>query len=362
MTAPLQVAVEPTARGFRRILRIENASRIFLVCGKSFLKQRLYRDVIDRMGLTVTIFTDFEPNPRYESVVRGIKAYRESNSDFIIAAGGGSAMDVAKCIRFYCGCDTDVYLLNQHPDGRGGACLFAIPTTAGTGSESTRFAAIYVDGIKHSVSDDSNLPKYICMAPELLDTLPLEQRKVTLLDALCHCIESFWSVNSTDDSKSYSRKSMKTILENYQGYLINNRDANALMLEAANMAGKAIDIAKTTACHAMSYILTAKYNTPHGFAASLFIPNVWRFINDHIDRCSDTRGDAYLVSAMAELSNIITLERFTALLGSLDLPKPELKDDTPHELALRVNEARLKNTPVRMYQEDIEKIYADVLR
>jgi len=357
----LQEFIEQSDRDFRKILRLENASRIFLVCGKSFLNQKLYNEVISNLGFKIIIFTDFEPNPKYESVVRGIKAYKESDSDFIIAAGGGSAIDVAKCIRYYCKCDTDTYLLNQNVDGSGPS-LLAIPTTAGTGSESTEFAAIYVDGIKYSVSDSSNLPKYVCLDSELLNSLPLNQRKVTMLDALCHSIEAFWSVNSTDESKSYSSRAIKTILENYKGYIENNKEANGSMLEAANIAGRAINIAKTTACHAMSYVLTSHYGTAHGFAVSLFISSVWNFINEHTNRCSDERGCEYLSSNMKELETLITPTKFDEIVNSLELKKPELKNETAGDLALKVNEARLKNTPVRMYQEDIEKIYTEVLK
>lgn len=355
-----QVFLQPTEQDFRKVFRLENVKRIFLVCGKSFLNQKLYNKLLVSLGFEIKIFTDFEPNPKYESIVRGIKEFKKSETNFIIAAGGGSAIDVAKCIQYYNSCDTDVYLLNQNVDGNGPA-LFAIPTTAGTGSESTEFAAIYVDGIKHSVSDGSILPKYVCLDSSLLDTLPINQRKVTMLDALCHAIEAFWSVNSTNESKSYSRRAIKAILENYQGYLNNDAQSNLAMLNAANLAGRAINIAKTTACHAMSYILTSHYGIPHGFAASIFISPVWKFINENIERCSDARGSDYLISTMNELEKLIPCAEFDKLLENLALNKPVLKNETTHEIALLVNEARLKNTPVRMYKEDIEKTYNKVL-
>ena len=355
-----QVFIQPTGQAFHKVLRLENVKRIFLVCGKSFLNQKLYNKLLVSLGFEIKVFTDFEPNPKYESIVRGIKEFRKSETNFIIAAGGGSAIDVAKCIQYYNSCDTDVYLLNQVVEEKGPA-LLAIPTTAGTGSESTEFAAIYVDGIKHSVSNGSILPKYVCLDSSLLDTLPINQRKVTMLDALCHSIEAFWSINSTEESKSYSRRAIKAILENYQGYLNNDDQSNLAMLDAANLAGRAINIAKTTACHAMSYILTSHYGTPHGFAASIFILPVWKFIKENLERCSDTRGTDYLISTMEELEKLITCEDFDKILGNLALKKPILKNETTYEIALRVNEARLKNTPVRMYKEDIEKIYIEVL-
>ena len=114
--------------------------------------------------------------------------------------------------------------------------------------------------------------------------------------------------------------------------------------------------------HAMSYVLTSHYGTAHGFAVSLFISSVWNFINEHTNRCSDERGCEYLSSNMKELETLITPTKFDEIVNSLELKKPELKNETAGDLALKVNEARLKNTPVRMYQEDIEKIYTEVLK
>ena len=93
------------------------------------------------------------------------------------------------------------------------------------------------------------------MLPELLRTLPDYQKKCTCMDALCHSVESFWSVNSSDESKVYSRKAMRMILDNIDAYLAGDQDAAKTMLRAANYAGRAINITQTTAGHAMSYMV-----------------------------------------------------------------------------------------------------------
>ena len=179
---------------------------MMLVCDESlrFLDIRHYFDTLtDRLHVALTRFSDFKPNPLYESVEKGVGLFRRNRCDSIIAVGGGSAMDVAKCIKLYSNMDSGENYLKQAivPND---VPLLAVPTTAGTGSEATRFAVIYYNGEKQSVADESCIPSVVLMDPSVLKTLPGYQKKSTMLDALCHAIESFWSVNSTEESRAYS--------------------------------------------------------------------------------------------------------------------------------------------------------------
>ena len=224
------------------------------------------------------VFSDYQPNPLYENVQAGVKLFREEGCDAIIAVGGGSAMDVAKCIKLYG---------NLPGDGGNGGWLeaeyaeynipfLAMPTTAGTGSEATRYAVIYYDGKKQSVTSESFIPDTVLMDPNTLITLPLYQKKATMCDALCHAIESFWSVNSTDESKEYSRRAIELVIANMDGYLENTEEGRSYMLLAANTAGKAINITQTTAGHAMCYKIISLFGSAHGHA--VFRQQVFRKI------------------------------------------------------------------------------------
>ena len=144
-----------------------------------------------------------------------------------------------------------------------------MPTTAGTGSEATRYAVIYYNDAKQSITSKSIIPSTVLMDPNALKTLPVYQRKATMCDALCHAIESFWSVNSNEESKKYSRAAIKGVLKNMQGYFENTEEGNAGMLRAAYDAGKAINITQTTAGHAMCYKITSLFGCAHGHAAIL---------------------------------------------------------------------------------------------
>ena len=198
-----------------------------------------------KIGFDIILFSDFQPNPSYESVVKGVKLFHQKHCDCIFAIGGGSAMDVAKCIKLYSNMNPNKNYLHQKIIPNDVKLLVA-PTTAGTGSEATRFAVIYYNGEKQSVTNDSCIPSAVFIDASALKTLPEYQRKATMLDAFCHAIESFWSVNSTEESKLFSKEAITMILSNMDGYLKNKWEQNAAMLCAANLAGKAINITQTT--------------------------------------------------------------------------------------------------------------------
>ena len=128
-------------------------------------------------------------------------------------------MDVAKCIKLYSNMDENESYLKQRivPND---IPFIAIPTTSGTGSEATRFAVIYYNGEKQSVADYSCIPQAVLIDPSTIRTLPEYYRKTAMLDALCHAIESFWSINSTEESLKYSADAIRVITEYKDAYLI----------------------------------------------------------------------------------------------------------------------------------------------
>lgn len=351
---------------------IENQiKKIFLVCDNSFdfLSIKHYFDSLnDHLNINIVRFDDFKPNPEYESVVRGVESYNKNNCDCIMAVGGGSAIDVAKCVKLYSNMNSDENYLSQvivPNDIR----FLAIPTTAGTGSEATRYAVIYYNGEKQSVTDESCIPTAVMLDPSLLKTLPEYQRKSTMLDAFCHAVESFWSVNSTEESKAYSAEAINLILKNMDLYLGNKDDGNAGMLLAANIAGKAINITQTTAGHAMCYKLTSIYGIAHGHAAALCVSKLWLYIIQHTDMCVDSRGKAYLEKTLNELASAMgcvstgeAAKLFNNIFDRLELetPVPESENDL-EILASSVNTVRLKNNPVQLDNAALNKLYHQVL-
>ncbi len=345
--------------------------RILLVCGNSISRLKIgeyFNSLEERIGVQVVRFDGFEPNPSYDSVVKGVRLFRAKMCDAVFAVGGGSAIDVAKCIKLFAFLDPARNYLEQEivPND---ITLFAMPTTAGTGSEATRFAAIYYKGEKQSVSDPGCIPDTVLLDESTLETLPLYQKKATMLDALCHGVEAFWSVNSTEESRIYSREAIRLILTNKEGYLNNDKIGNSQMLKAANLAGKAINIAQTTAGHAMCYKLTGLYGVSHGHAAAMCVYELWPYMLSHLHRCVDLRGRAYLEGTFLQLAQVFGCDTpkeaayiYQNFYDSLGLDKPVLRKSTDYEILKRsVNPVRLKNNPVRLDPEAIDRLYHEIL-
>lgn len=312
--------------GFENRKDIFLDKKIFLVCGKSF-DRLAFADEIK--SFNPVRFSNFRPNPLYEEVLDGVSQFIKSECDTILAVGGGSAIDVAKSIKFY---------------SKSNAEIIAIPTTAGTGSESTHFAVIYKDGVKMSVADPTLLPEAAILEPSALLNVPEYTRKSSMLDALCHAIESYWSRKATDESKKIAVASIKAVLGNMHSYLKNEMEGNKGMLIAANLAGQAINMTTTTAAHAMCYKITSLYGFAHGHAAALCLPEVWKVNGTEIPG--------------------ITLGEFISLFNQLSLEHPvsNFRDEDLDILVESVNPQRLSNNPVELDKETIRHMYERILK
>ena len=347
------------------------AKSVLLVCDESirFLKNiSAHFDLIESRGIRLVRFSDFQPNPLYESVVAGIQAYLQNNCGAIIALGGGSAMDVAKCIKLFSNMDHSRNYLEQTVVPNRIPFL-AIPTTAGTGSEATRYAVIYYNDAKQSVTSESIIPEVVLLDPGVLKTLPTYQKKSTMMDAFCHALESFWSVNSTKESRQFSKHAIELVLQNIDGYLTNTEEGNAGMLLAANTAGKAINITQTTAGHAMCYKLTSLFRCAHGHAAALCdrILFPWMLGNTHL--CIDPRGEDFLKDILRQIASAMdcntpeaAADKLNAIFTKLDFEIPIATEEQFLILKSSVNPVRLKNHPVRLDQETINSLYRQILR
>lgn len=332
--------------------------RYLLVCGNSFDKLPI-KEFITKFD--IIRFSEFSPNPKYEEVVKGVEKFVSGACDGIIAVGGGSAIDVAKCIKLFSGMNEKKNYLEQIPSNSVDIPFIAIPTTAGTGSESTKHAVIYYEGLKQSISYNEAIPDIVVLIPELLKDLPIYQKKSTLLDALCQGLESWWSINSTPESIEYAKAAVYSILDNYKNYLNGDEDSARKILVASNESGKAINLTATTAPHAMSYKLTSLYGIPHGIAVAVCIPGVWEYMVDNLDKCKDKRGKEYLKKIFDEIP--MSADKFRAILSELDISNPisKNKENDITELVASINQERLKNSPVDLDGEAIFRIYSDII-
>lgn len=348
---------------------LQDSTKVLLVCDSSYPLLNI-KESIDRIGFPHVIFNDFTPNPLYEDVCKGVDLFQITKCDTILAVGGGSSLDVAKCIKLYCQMSKDDIYLNQEYKDTG-VKLIAIPTTAGTGSESTRYAVIYYDNKKQSVTHDSIVPNVVILEPRVLKTLPPYQKKCTMLDALCQGIESWWSVNSTDESKGYSKIAVETIMKWWREYIFENTDESAVhIMKAANYAGRAICITQTTAPHAFSYKITSIYNFPHGHAVAICLPEIWSYMLSHIDRSIDSRGIDFLQNIFVEISNAMgsltpddAILKYRSMMDELGMKKPVTmnKHMDLDILVNSVNPIRLKNNPVELDEITIRNLYSRIV-
>lgn len=346
------------------------SNKVLLVCDSSFPFLSI-KNEIEAMGTPYITFNQFTPNPLYEDVCKGVELFNREGCDTILAVGGGSSIDVAKCIKLYCKMSTEQLFLDQEYKETG-IKLVAIPTTAGTGSESTRYAVIYYDGKKQSVTHESIIPNIAILEPKVLKTLPIYQKKCTMLDALCQGIESWWSVNSTEESKMLSRQAVEIIMKWWHEYIFDNTDnaAEHIMI-GANLAGQAINITQTTAAHAFSYKITSMYHLPHGHAVAVCLPEIWDFMLNHLNLCIDARGKVYLSHTFSDIAQSMNVKNpqnavscFRQMMKEMELSNPIAleKEKELNILSNSVNPVRLKNNPVEINRSSALDLYCKILK
>lgn len=338
-----------------KYLTEKSVKQIMLICGSSYNNLKI-NESIKSIGIPILRFSHFTPNPDYYDALEGAKIFGQSSCDCILAIGGGSSIDVAKAIKLFGNKEKEIL-------------LGAIPTTAGSGSEVTKFIVLYKNNIKQSIEETSLVPQFVLYEPKVLETLPLYQRKATFLDALSHSIESMWSVNATEQSKMYASNAIEIILDNFEGYLKNEESANKNMMRAARLSGKAINISKTTICHAMSYKMVKMYGIAHGHAVGLCIPKVLAYTYKNLDRClSDCYAEQlkYVLDNLAKLfgmrSVTLLIQWFENLLENLSLNSlPAAKSEDIKQLVLDINLDRLENYPIYIDQQDLTLLYKQIL-
>lgn len=360
------------------ILKEVGCRKLFLVIDSSYPFLNI-KDKIEALPVEEKVkFSDFTPNPLYEQVCNGIELLKQSQCDTILAVGGGSAIDVAKCIKLAVlakegNAAIIPPLVSTRVECDGTKLPFiAIPTTAGTGSESTHNAVMYYEGAKQTVTNDGVLPDYALLEPSVLKTLPLYQKKCTMMDALCQGIESWWSVNSTEESYEYSRKTVELIMVNWRKYIFeNHEEAAAQIMLAANYGGRAINITQTTAAHAFSYKITSLYKLPHGHAVAVGLPVIWEYMLGNMDKCIDIRGKEYLSEIFIQIAQVMGCDSplqaiglFRQMMKDMDLKNPVAgnREEELKVLSTSVNPIRLKNNPVSPSYDDIKRLYSIIIR
>ena len=265
------------------ILREKGKRSVLVVTDPGVLKHKLADMLLERLdGASVKygIFSDIRPNPTVENIENARKAYISQNADAIIAIGGGSAIDAAKALGARI----------AHPRkslARMGGILrvfrplpmfVAIPTTAGTGSETT-LAAIVTDPErqrKYALMSFPLIPHYAVLDPRMTLTLPPHLTATTGMDALTHAIEAFIGRSTTRETRTLAIDAVRLIFANIEKAFEDGTDlgARSNMLLASHKAGLAFSKSYVGYVHAIAHSLGGRYDTPHGLANAVILPEM----------------------------------------------------------------------------------------
>lgn len=364
-------------KNLKRILIRKNIKKIFLITGKASYESSGAKEILDSLlkDYDVTYFSDFETNPKLEDVKKGVFLFKKSKPDFMIAIGGGSVIDMGKLVNVFSVQPGSIIDCIKKKRGikYKGKPFVAIPTTSGSGSEATHFAVVYIAKDKYSVASKHILPDYCIIDSQLTMSLSPYITAYTGMDALGQAIESYWSVNSTKVSKGYAKKAIRLILENIHKAVHNpSKSSRTAMAKAAYLSGKAINITKTTAPHAISYPMTSYFGIPHGHAAGLTLGSILVY-NSQVNRKDvvDKRGDEYVKKAIGKLVRLLEAkdtnfakEKLTNLMQSIGL-KTRLRElgikIADIELIIKnVNLERIENNPRAIVEQSLKQILKEV--
>lgn len=304
------------------------------------------------------------PNPKLADVEAALRIYRSVREPLILAVGGGSVLDTAKLISLLSAqpaAPIEV-VCGRAPVAKAGPPIIAVPTTAGTGSEATQFAVVYVGHTKHSVSHESMMPLYAIVDPELTRSVAPTQAAVSGLDALSQAIESLWSVHSDAKSSAHAKEALCLARDNlWRAVHSPSSDTRWAMAKAAHLSGLAINITRTTAPHALSYAMTSYFGVPHGHAVALALGEILAY-NSGVtaEDVVDPRGAEHVRRVMAEIHRLLggsdaasARHALVAMVHSLGLPT-RLQDvgirtaSDRDLIAATVNAERLANNPRKL--------------
>lgn len=270
-------------------IKAKGLKNVLIVTDKGLMGLHLLDGLFEKLdeeGVKYVVFDGVQPNPSIENIEDARQLYLDNACDGVIAFGGGSPMDCAKAaaarvtnpkksVRSMRGV---MKLTHKLPP------LFAVPTTAGTGSEVT-LAAVVTDESTHeknAINDPRLRPKYAVLDPELTVGLPPHITSTTGMDALTHAVEAYIGRSNTKSTEMYAEKAVKMIFDNVKKAYDDgkNIDARNEMLKASYYAGMAFTRAYVGYVHAIGHNLGGMYHVPHGLAMAVILPHVLEYYGE----------------------------------------------------------------------------------
>ena len=274
-----EIVAEAKARGFKKACVCATPDLIrFGVTAK-------ITDMLDKEGLAYAVFSDIESNPTITNVQDGVAAFKKEGADYIIAIGGGSAMDTAKAVGIIINNPgfADVRSLEGTAATKNEAVpVIAVPTTAGTAAEVT---------INYVIRDVEKKRKFVCVDPhdmpiiavvdpDMMSSMPKSLTASTGMDALTHAIEGYTTKAAWEMTDMFHLKAIEIISKSLRSAVANEKEGREGMALGQYIAGMGFSNVGLGIAHSMAHSLGAVYNTPHGVACAMMLPVVMEFNQD----------------------------------------------------------------------------------
>ncbi len=359
-----------------KILQDNNVKSVLLVTDKGLTNLGLYNSLVDTArenGIKVSIYDGTVANPTTKNVDEALKMYKDNACSAIIAFGGGSPMDCAKATgariarpKKSLGKMKGILKVNKKLP-----LLIAVPTTAGTGSETT-LAAVITDSEtrhKYAINDFPLIPRYAMLDANLTVGLPKFVTATTGMDALTHAIEAYIGRSTTKDTRKNSLEAVKLVFENLHVAYEDgaNLTARENMLQAAFLAGLAFTKSYVGYVHAIAHSLGGKYNVAHGLANAIILPYVLKKYGRHIYKKLWQMGvyaNLFDDKTSIEAGAKIFIEKIEAMNKSMSIGTniPEIQEEDIPALAITAEKEGnpLYPVPVLYTAKQLEDIYYEV--
>ena len=343
---------------------------VMLVTGRRFARRYGYIDrikgLLEESGLTVYVFDRVIPNPTFDNVREGVSEAKRRGIDVFVAFGGGSAMDAAKAISvvYSLGGDVQDYVYPTIVEDEIRP-IIAMPTTAGTGSEVTKYSVLIDDSnVKTVIVGEPLIPKVALLDPSVLRHMSPELTGWTGFDALSHAFESYFGRRSNVLTELYSFKAIEIIFQHLPDAVRGDPNSREKVFYASMLAGFAINISGTNIAHGLGYYLTTDYNLHHGLANALILP--WA-----VEFCSLVEPDKFQrLAKVVSFSTGRSVEDVSGLVESILRLMKECNIPTSlTELGIPFNdldkmveashryERNLSNSPRKPTLEEVKDIY-----
>ena len=357
-------------------IKKENIKKLLIVTDNQLVKLGLldaFKASLEKNKIEYIIFDEIQPDPAIRTIEKGFGVFKRNDCDGVVGFGGGSVMDSAKVIAARATNNISIStMVTPFMITKFSAPLFAVPTTAGTGSEVTIYAVIsdYDKGKKLPVASGKFIPEIAAIDPDLMTGLPKHITASTGMDALTHAVEAYISIyrDSFPEDVEYCKKATKMVFDNLEKAYNNPKDIKARdnMGLASHYGGIAFRSIGIGYVHAIAHRLGEFYHIPHGLANAIAMPVILEYMLDAI--YMDLSELAKLCSIEAEDDDMMRAKAFIQAIKQMNINMQipdkvnELKKDDFDEIIKRaLAEGRKMGSPVRMKKTDLKTILNTLL-